>query len=271
MPIESSPLQENSQVYRDLLKSQTRLATGKRIQNGSDDPAGLIAAKRFRAYLEQQEAAKDNLNYSRDLVQTTDAALGEITSLIHEGKGLALQASNSFIDDDVRQALSSQLSEIKSSINRIASNTEFGNNSTLSGSLSNQTDGLAAVYDSEGSIELNTLDDLSTAGLELHDVSFDNFEDAAASLEIFDDALALVSENRGRLGSLQNQLESQVRIIDEKILSNTESLSRLDDTDYLRETAELRQNEALYEAYVKTIKEEQKSSRYIGRVLDLNR
>lgn len=271
MLIESSPLQENNQIYRDLLKSQARLATGKRIQSASDDPSGLISSERFRAYLEQQEAAKNNLNYARDLIQTTDGALGEISNLIREGKGLAMQASNSFIDDDARQAISNQLSEIKSSINRIASNTEFGNNSTLSGSLSNQTDGLEAVYDPEGSIELNTLDELSTAGLELHDVSFESFETAAASLEYFDDALALVSRNRGRLGSLQNQLDSQVRIIDEKIIANTESLSRIEDTDYLRKTAELRQNEVLHQAYSKAIKEEQKSSRYIGRVLDLNR
>lgn len=268
---ETSHLQETSQTYKELLRNQARLATGNRIQSAKDDPSGLIASERFRAILEEQEAAKQNLNIAQDLVHTTDSALSEVTSLIREGEALALQASNSFVDDDVRQAISFQLDEIRNSINRIASNTEFGGTAPLGGSLSNQIEGTNAVFGSDESISLNQLDDLSSAGLGLSDVSFASIDAAIEAQTSFDDALSLVLENRGRLGGLSQQIETQINIVDREILSNTESLSRYSDTDYIREASEAVQNQTSLEASYKVIQKRNEVNGLVGRVLDLSR
>ena len=80
MPFETTPLQDTRNAFQDLISSQARLSTGQRIQQASDDPSGLIQSERFRAILDEQEAARQNLNVANDLVQTTDAALTEVTS-----------------------------------------------------------------------------------------------------------------------------------------------------------------------------------------------
>ncbi|MFN3685027.1 MAG: flagellin, partial [Fimbriimonadaceae bacterium] len=70
----------------ELSKSVTRLSTGLRINNGSDDPSGLIASESFRAQLTSMDAALRNNQDAVNYAKTADGALDEVGRLLREAR-----------------------------------------------------------------------------------------------------------------------------------------------------------------------------------------
>ncbi|MCW5943820.1 MAG: hypothetical protein KIS66_16430 [Fimbriimonadaceae bacterium] len=116
-------------------KSITRLSTGLRINNGSDDPAGLIISETFRAQIAGIDQAIRNNQDAMNFAKTAEGALGEISNLLKDARGLAVAGANSAtLSESQVQANQSQLNSIAESITRIAQQTQFGNKKLLDGS-----------------------------------------------------------------------------------------------------------------------------------------
>jgi len=116
-------------------QSVTRLSTGFRINSASDDPAGLIFSENFRAQIAGVTQAirnnQDAINYSK----TAEGALDEIARLMREGRSLAVASANTAIlSASQLQANQTQWNLVVQSINRIASQTQFGDKKLLDGS-----------------------------------------------------------------------------------------------------------------------------------------
>ena len=81
------------------------------------------------------------------MVQTAEGALDEMNSLLNKARELALHAANDGANDTNQLAADqSELDNIVSSIDRIASNTQFGTKKILDGTLSaSQINNQAAV------------------------------------------------------------------------------------------------------------------------------
>lgn len=116
-------------------KSINRLSTGMRITSAADDPAGLIVSENFRAQIGGVTQAirnnQDALNYAK----TAEGSLDEIARLLRDGRELAVQSGNSaLLDANQIQANQNQWNLIVQSINRIATETQFGRKRLLDGS-----------------------------------------------------------------------------------------------------------------------------------------
>ena len=118
----------------DANRSTQRLSTGLRINNGSDDPAGLIASESFRAQIGGIDAAVRNNQDALNFAKTADGAMDEIGRLLRDARALAVANGNSTVDADQKQANQTQLNNILQSIDRIASTTQFGRKKLLDGS-----------------------------------------------------------------------------------------------------------------------------------------
>lgn len=122
-----------SNTGNDISKSVTRLSTGMRINDASDDPAGLIASERFRAQIggidQAMRNSQDALNYSR----TAEGALDEVNRLLREARTLAVAYSGT-VDSAQLQANQNQINNILASIDRVSTNTQFGTRKLLDGS-----------------------------------------------------------------------------------------------------------------------------------------
>ena len=79
----------------DLSKRLERLSSGLRINRGADDPAGLIASESLRSETKGISAAINNSARAVNVISTADAALGEVSKLLLEIKGLVNASSNS--------------------------------------------------------------------------------------------------------------------------------------------------------------------------------
>lgn len=128
-----------------LQQSLQRLSTGLRINNGKDDPAGLIASELLRSEKNAIGAALTNVARANNVVGAAEGGLDEVNKLLTEMEDLVDRSSNEAgISEDERAANQLQIDSILSSINRIAGNTEFQGKKLLSGELDYTTSGVSS-------------------------------------------------------------------------------------------------------------------------------
>ena len=129
---QKSLAQSNVQLQEAL----TRLSTGLRINAGKDDPAGLIASEVLRADIISIEAAVSNSERANQMIATADSALGQVSSLLNDIRGLVTAAANSgALSDEQIAANQLQVDSSLEAINRIAQTTSFQGRKLLDGSL----------------------------------------------------------------------------------------------------------------------------------------
>ncbi len=120
----------------DLQAALTRLSTGLRINVGKDDPAGLIASEVLRSDIVSVERAITNSERANQMIGTADSALGQVSSLLNDIRGLVSEAANEGAMS-VEQIAANQLQLDSSleSIDRIAKVTQFQGRRLLDGTL----------------------------------------------------------------------------------------------------------------------------------------
>lgn len=121
---------------KDLQQSLTRLSTGLRINSGADDPAGLIASESLRSDITSLNKALSNTQRASQIIATADSALGQVSTLLNDVRGLVVEASNNgALSDDEIAANQLQIDSSLEAINRISQTTTFQGRKLLDGSL----------------------------------------------------------------------------------------------------------------------------------------
>ena len=124
----------------DLQTSLTRLSTGLRINSGKDDPAGLIASESLRSDITSINKALTNTQRANQIIGTADSALGQVSSLLNDIRGLVTEAANNgALSDNEIAANQLQVDSSLEAINRISQTTTFQGRRILDGSLDFQT------------------------------------------------------------------------------------------------------------------------------------
>ncbi len=133
-----------------LNRTLQRLSTGYRINQGSDDPAGLIASEAMRAEKGALNAAMENASRADKVLSVAEGALQEVSALLINLEDLVdRSASQSGISDSELAANQQQIDSILATINRISSTTTFGGKKLLDGTLAYTTSavGTSAIAD----------------------------------------------------------------------------------------------------------------------------
>ncbi len=118
--------------------SMQKLSSGFRINQASDDPAGLVISEQFRAQIAGLNRAVQNSEGSISMIQTAEGALSEINNLLTSMRELAIHAANEgFNDTDQLAADQAEIANAIKTIDRIAVNTQFGTKKILDGSKDN--------------------------------------------------------------------------------------------------------------------------------------
>jgi flagellin len=149
--VSSQVAQNRLQTSNKALNSAlTRLSTGLRINGGADDPAGLIASEALRSEITGLNKAISNTQRASQIISTADSALGQVSSLLNDVRGLVVEAANSgALSDEEIAANQLQIDSSLEAINRIAQSTTFQGRKLLDGSLdyTSTAGSVAAVED----------------------------------------------------------------------------------------------------------------------------
>jgi flagellin len=118
-----------------LGKTLEKLSSGLKINRAADSPASLVISEQMRAQIAGINQAIDNSETAVSLVQTTEANMSEINSLLTSIRQLAIHASNEGVNDEVMlQADQNEIENALETINRIANQAQFGRKKLLDGS-----------------------------------------------------------------------------------------------------------------------------------------
>ncbi len=227
-------------IYRaaaSLASFGAQLATLRRINQGSDDPAGLIAAEGLRSQLRALEAASTNAGRAVGLIETANSALAQVGDLLSTIRGQVIEAAGGGLGEAEVRAKQAQVDAALESINRIGNSTTFVGRKLLDGEtftflLSpdvHQTAQLQLPEVDTGALggPSGTLSDLATGG----SASLAG-GDAARAIEIIDAAQQQVLDARSRAGAFQSStIETSQRLIDDTEVALSGALSRVLDAD----------------------------------------
>ncbi|EJR79517.1 hypothetical protein IK7_03998 [Bacillus cereus VD156] len=111
-----------------------RLSSGKRINNASDDAAGLAIATRMKARQGGLNVAARNTQDGISLIRTADSALNSVSNILLRMRDLANQSATGTNTDTNKVALQKEFTQLKEQINYIAANTQFNDKNLLDGS-----------------------------------------------------------------------------------------------------------------------------------------
>ncbi|MEJ5342010.1 MAG: flagellin, partial [Thermogutta sp.] len=126
-----------------LQEALTRLSTGLRINVGKDDPAGLIASEALRADITAVQKAITNSQRANQMIATADSALGQVSQLLNDIRGLVSEAANKgAMSAEQIAANQLQIDSSLEAIDRIAKVTQFQGQRLLDGSFDFITSGV---------------------------------------------------------------------------------------------------------------------------------
>lgn len=226
----------------ELSRSTGRLATGRRISRGGDDPAGLVSADRLRAALSALEAESTALQRTDRVAATADRSLGAVSDQLAEANGLAVRLANDGgISDAERAAVQGEIDSILSAVSRTANATGFAGNRLLDGSATLQASGdtLTLPNVAAGSLGETQIDGVT---YHLSDIGSTGAlaGDPAAQQQVVRAAISDVASARGRIGSFQKHTVGARRnVVSTAIAQAATAESSIRDTDFALETARL--------------------------------
>ena len=214
--------------------------------------AGLAISERLRAQIRSLDQAKRNANDGISLSQTAEGALNEVSNMLGRLRELSIQASNGTVSGADRDTLQAEFASLRSEIDRIAQSTEFNGIQLLDGSSASVTFHVGAGASGPANQISVALDaTLATSlGLDVLDIGSGAGADTAAAITAIDTAINSVSSLRGRLGAVQNRLESTVSNLAVRVENLSAANSRIRDVDVAFETSQLTRNAILQQAAI---------------------
>ena len=269
-----SSLNSNRQLGKathSLDTTYKRLSSGLRINSAKDDAAGLQISDRLTSQINGLNQGNRNANDGIALAQTAEGALDEVTNMLQRIRTLSLQSANGTNTTADRSAIQAEVDQLCAEIGRISTKTTFAGQEILAGGDkglvkdnkvkfqvgANANDIIEitlSVAFAVSSIKAAARDTTTTlrakdatgTGFQAFDVS--DADKAQKTLGQIDNYIAFVDKKRGELGAVQNRLESTIANQSNIAENEADARSRIRDTDYAEEAANLSQQTIVQQA-----------------------
>ena len=265
-----SSLNSNRQLGKatnSLDTTYKRLSSGLRINSAKDDAAGLQISDRLTSQINGLNQGNRNANDGIALAQTAEGALDEVTNMLQRIRTLSLQSANGTNTTADRNSIQAEVEQLCNEINRIACKTTFAGQQILAGKDNGlvNSDGKVVFQvgaNAKDTISISLCKSFSLKGM-ADDSSVDGdaldttgngffkvgtYDDAQKTLEKIDGYIAYVDKARGELGAVQNRLESTIANQSNIAENESDARSRIRDTDYAEEAANLSQQTIVQQA-----------------------
>jgi flagellin len=229
-----------------ISKNMAHLASGLRIADGSDDPAGLGIATNFDTQVRSYQQAARNTNDGISMLQTVDGALGQMHGALQRMRELAVQSANGTLTTADRANIQTEFAQLQTEITRISGSTKFGNLSLLNAD-STVTLQVGANTSAADQVSIAVRSNDATV-MKVDTIKVDTATGATASIDAIDSAIARVSTDRATLGASQNRL--RVALDNNQVFAKNlgAAVGRIRDVDVASESAALARNQVLAQA-----------------------
>jgi flagellin len=236
----------------DLSTTLQRLSSGLRVNSAKDDAAGLAVAEGITSLVRGNTVAVRNANDGISVGQTAEGALGQVAKNLQRIREIAVQAANGAINDTQRGNLQAEVDQLTQEVSRIVQTTNFNGQALLSASgvLTFQ---VGASGSADNQVTINTAEMTAIAGYAADltatgTILVNSSGDASASLSAIDAAIQSVTTQRSTFGSVMNRFQAVIANLSNYNENLSAARSRIMDTDFASETANLTRTQILQQA-----------------------
>ena len=245
--------QSSYSVNKSMETSMARIASGKRINSGADDAAGLFVTKRMATEIQGLNQAVRNAADAQAHLNTAEGTLDEIHTILLRMRELAVQGSNGTYNVQDRRGIRAEIADLQLEINRIAADTTWNNAGVVNGSLSS---GATFQIGADNTQTLTvSLRGVSTVNLSLATVTAGAAGGAlttAASMMLMvthlDRAISIISTDRGTYAAASNRLDHAIANMQNVATNLATAKGRIEDADFAAETSNLARVQVLQQA-----------------------
>jgi flagellin len=177
MPVITTNVAANAAVrYLDMNSAEqtgslSKLASGSRITQASDDAAGLAISTRISSDVTALTQAATNASHGVSVLRTADGGASNISDILQRMKSLASQASSGTVTDTERVYIDAEFQALIEEVDGIASSVRYNGESLLDGT-SDFAEGVTVMVGSDSSDTISlSLADLSASTLGLTDTA----------------------------------------------------------------------------------------------------
>ena len=241
-----------SNTQRALSKTMQRLASGSRIVQAGDDPAGLAISDGLNAQVRSLAAAMRNAQDGISMVQVFEGGTNEINNMMVRMRELAMQAASDTVGDSERAMINNEVVELNAEISRVANTTNYSGRYLLNGQIQDLDIQVGPNNDPEKDrIKFNPGEsDLQADALGIEGVDVSSKSGAQDALDEIDVAMVRVNQVRAKVGSFQSRLQTTLSsqgIFRENLMA---AYSRIRDADVAEEATNLAKETILRQAGV---------------------
>lgn len=111
-----------------------KLSSGYRVNRAADDAAGLAISEEMRAQIRGLNRGSVNCTEGVSMLQTADAALVEVHSMLDRIKELTVQSANDVNTAEDRRAIQNEVNALLDEIDHIGNDTEYNTIKIFTGS-----------------------------------------------------------------------------------------------------------------------------------------
>ena len=245
--------QSSYSVNKSMETSMARIASGKRINTGADDAAGLFVTKRMTTEIQGLNQAVRNAADAQAHLNTAEGTLDEIHTILLRMRELAVQGSNGTYNVQDRRGIRAEIADLQLEINRIAADTTWNNAGVVNGSLSS---GATFQIGADNTQTLTvSLRGVSTVNLSLATVTAGaagGILTTAASMMLMvtalDTAISIISTDRGTYAAASNRLDHAIANMQNVATNLSAAKGRIEDADFAAETSNLARVQVLQQA-----------------------
>jgi flagellin len=241
-----------------LAASVERISSGIRINRASDDAAGLAISEALRSDIRTLRQAVRNANDGVSLINITEGALNEQSSILIRLRELSSQASTGTVGSVERQTIQLEFDALRLEIDRIANTTEFNGQNLVDGSLASSVVSSNQILiqvglDSGANSRINlneqiNLTAVTASALEIGSLSVTSAGGALTALDQINNAISTVTQSRGKVGAVQNRLLRTISNLSISVENLQAAESGIRDADIAEEVALLTRNQILVQA-----------------------
>ncbi|MDB5425228.1 MAG: fljM [Phenylobacterium sp.] len=232
-------LQNLNATNSDLMTTQSRINTGKKVNSAKDNGAIWAIAQNQRATSNSLNSVTASLQRGQSTVDVALSAGESISDLLVSMKEKALAAADVTLTTESRDALDQEFRSLRDQITKVVANAEFNGGNMIKSAGTT----IKALANADAtSVITVAAQDLSLAGTNLGlsaTVSISTGTTAAAMITTLNTAIGKVSTALSKLGTGSKALGSHLNFITKLQDTIDAGVGNLVDADLAKESAKL--------------------------------
>ncbi|MEC2708209.1 flagellin [Bacillus thuringiensis] len=245
---------------RRMNVAMEHLATGKKLNHASDNPANIAIVTRMHARANGMRVAIRNNEDAISMLRTAEAALQTVTNILQHMRDLAIQSANSTNSNKNRDSLNKEFQSLTEQISYIGETTEFNDLSVFDGQNRPVT-----LDDIGHTVHISK--SIPPPSPTQHDIKISTEQEARAAILKIEEALQSVSLHRADLGAMINRLHFNTENLNSQSMALTDAASRIEDADMAQEMSDFLKFKLLTEVALSMVSQANQIPQMVSKLL----